>query len=137
VGLERPRVREGAGIVYQKDGGSETVYLNTPQGVRNVGRIFTENGERILEKHVTESKHLHRAFNAWGIDAELLRTLPGRGVDGIRIVTDTGVTEHAPVKVWMERGIRRDFGHGPQVFLPRKFFHRRDAAQPSLFGGEL
>lgn len=135
VGLGSPRKSEGTGTVYHKQRDGQAVYLNTPQGTRKVGIIATDNGRRVLEKHCIESKHLHRRFDAWGVDAELLVMLAQSGVESIRVLSDKGTVEEAGLQTWKEHGIGHDFGYGRQVFLPRKHFRRTDKAQPSLFGG--
>ena len=116
---------------------SEAVYINTPQGRRQVGRIVTQDGQRIFEKDVIEAKHLHKRFDAWGVDAAIIDSLTREGVAWIRVLTDTGSVEEASVGTFALKGMRYDFGFGPQVFLPRKFFGRRQAGQTVLFGGGL
>lgn len=123
--------------VYGKDGIKSShdnpIYLNTPQGRRLVGYVIDEHNTRILEKKVIESKHLHKRFNAWGVDAMLLDTLPKDNISIIRIKADTGAIEQATIGTFYLHGIRHDFGFGPQVFLPRKYFTRIDLRQGQLF----
>lgn len=118
-------------------GEAKAIYINTPQERRLAGYMLKEDGGCVLEKRVIESKHLHRRFNAWGIDASLVETMPADGVNMIRIVSDSGIIEEATLDTFRTHGISHDFGFGPQLFLPRKYFCSRDASQGILFGGEL
>jgi hypothetical protein len=99
--------------------------------------VLSEDGRLWLEKKVDPARHLHRRFDAWGVDAELLRSLEAQEVFGVRCVLNTGEVEEAPLSAFCNHGIPFDFGHGPQVFLPRRWWRRRDMQQGALFAAEI
>jgi len=45
---------------------------------------------------------------------------------------ETGICYSASLDYLLEHGFRRDFGHGPQVFLPRSQWSRSGAGQLQL-----
>lgn len=115
-----------------------TVMVDTPVGQRTVGHVE----EGVFRKQVRKGEHLLRILDAWGFQAELLPQLRAEGVMRVEVYdAEEGVTYAVALDVIEARGVRRDFGHGEQVFLPRKFFERSDAGrddapqpQLSLFG---
>ena len=102
------------------------VFLNTPQGQRLIGHVQSIDGAPMFVKHVKENLHLQRNMDAWGIDSRALDVLEARGLTRIRVITDTGATYNTSTSVYRLHGIPGDFGYGAQVFLPRKWWCRRD-----------
>jgi len=110
--------------------------LRLPSG-RIGGVIF----EDVLRKTVEWSKHYHRRLRAWGIDATVLLEARERGVRVVEIVDmERGETWHADIDFIITHGLRFDFGHGLQCFLPLKDWRlvgsraEPNATQLSLFG---
>ena len=112
---------------------NETLWARTPQGRKPAGKLIEEAGRLVLEKTVAKSKHLHRALNAWGIDATLIDRLPSE-VNCITVrEREDGDTYRVSVRTFREKAIARDFGHGRQYFLPLSYWTCEDSAQPALF----
>jgi hypothetical protein len=77
-------------VDLQLGGGDQAVRqvkIISPQGRRVPrGRIVVEEGERIWECRVWESRHLYHALDAWTISETILTQLQALGVDRIRFV---------------------------------------------------
>ena len=122
----------GTSPLYPRE--ARVVNVQTPQGPKTAGAIVSEDGRQIFLKRVLQCKHLQKCYNAWGIDRQALTQIHRQGVGRVRIeALDTGAIEEAPVEAYAAHGILKDFGFGPQVFLPRKFFRRIDKTQGELF----
>jgi len=93
--------------------------VQTPQGVKAIGTI---NGNTLI-KNVYRSKHYHRKFKAWAIQAEALPRLEKLGVRWIRLeIQDTGEVLYTTLECVKKHGFIHDFGFGEQVFLPEKYW---------------
>ena len=116
--------------------GRETVWSETPAGRRCIGEVVTVNGIASFRKTVQGSKHLLRlGGGAWGFQADLLPALERKGVRSVILYdTETGDRYVASLQTIAERGFTRDLGHGRQVFVARRHFHREAAEQLSLLG---
>ncbi len=95
------------------------MYAMTPRGPVVTGRIVTDDGgRRVLECHRDPARHMLRLPRpAWALDAGALRDAAEAGCATVRIVTDAGPWE-VPLRLWRDRGIPLDRGHGAQVALP-------------------
>jgi hypothetical protein len=112
---------------------SETLWAQTPQGRKPAGQLKKEAGRTMLVKNVSKSRHQHRTLNAWGIDATLIDQLPA-DVDGITVnEKEEGKTYRVSLSAFLSKSIRRDFGYGPQYFLPLPQWQQEDPRQPALF----
>jgi len=108
--------------------------VKTPTGERTIGCVVDGPHGPELVKHVRESKHLFRSADAWGLDAKRAEDLRQSGVLSVRVHDlETGVSYHVSLDYLLEHGFRLDFGHGEQVFLPRRLWARSDDAQLGLF----
>lgn len=72
----------------------------------------------ILGKKVDHKKHFMVKYRAWGIDAAMLEELKDR-CDVIQILDERSkVFFWARYEDFVQKGVKDDFGHGVQVFLP-------------------
>jgi len=107
--------------------------VHTAAGQRTVGLVVEGPEGRELVKRVRGSKHLLRSADAWGLDAGRAESLRRDGVGMVRVHDlETGICYSASLDYLLEHGFRRDFGHGPQVFLPRSQWSRSGAGQLQL-----
>jgi hypothetical protein len=91
-------------------------------------RIGTVSGDTYSKK-VKKSKHLLRILNAWGIDKEVVDHLARSGVTKVLIhESEEKIDYFVPLSEFIEKGILRDFGHSPQVFLPITSFIQNDGS---------
>ena len=110
-----------------------TLWARTPQGRKPVGQLREEAGRLVLVKTVSKSKHLHRALDAWAMDATLIDQLPP-DVDAITVCErEEGKTYRVGVRQFADKAILRDFGYGRQYFLPRRYWTMEDDDQQRLF----
>ena len=72
------------------------------------------------------ARHKLRAYNAWAVDAWLLRDLRERGGVGVRIETIDGETLEAAVEAFDAHGVAFDHGFGEQVRLASKYWQGRE-----------
>lgn len=80
-------------------------------------------------KLVKRSKHLMKSLNSWGMDERILE----EEFDTVKVLDqEDDIAYIVPKHIWKEHGIRKDFGYGPQVFLPLHFFEVRHRKQPEL-----
>lgn len=90
-------------------------------------------------KKVKGSIHKHRAFNAWGFDLGIIKSLKAKGVKVVEVI-DTEIPEcyTAPIDLILEKGLVREFGHGWQVFLPLSYWtnNSEQVNQGKLFNPE-
>lgn len=107
--------------------------IQTTAGVRTIGLIVeTPDGLEVV-KRVRESKHLFRVADAWGVDLGLVERARDEGIGRIRLdETERGICYSVSPDYLLEHGFRRDFGHGPQVFLPRSHWSQSGAGQLEL-----
>jgi len=70
------------------------------------------------------SKHKMRIYGgSWGIDKSILDSLVSKKCESIRIAdSETKEIFSVTVEKFAEKGIKADYGHGEQVFLPVKYF---------------
>ncbi|KXG76614.1 hypothetical protein AN618_15070 [Fervidicola ferrireducens] len=102
----------------------------TPQGIKRIGEV---KGNTLI-KHVQRSKHFHRRFKAWGIQAEAIPRLERLRVKHICLeVQDTGEILIVPLEVLKAHGFAFDFGHGKQIFLREEYWKTINNRQLSLF----
>gem|GEM_PF-1541843 len=98
---------------------------------KNIGIL--ENN--IFTKKVNRSKHFLRVLQAWGSDLSVLQELKRQGCKLVRLIESSGLIYEAPLQLIFERGIVKDLGYGPQLFLPEKEWEIKDPAQGGLFDG--
>lgn len=113
------------------------VTVLSPQGRRIPrGQIVVEDGGRIWETRVRESRHLYRARDAWTISETILAQLRDLGVGRIRfVVVDRGgeicevsLSEFLKLAEPLDQsGWKRKTEK--QLALPRRFWDRRESAQ--------
>ncbi|GFP35660.1 hypothetical protein HKBW3S43_01449 [Candidatus Hakubella thermalkaliphila] len=105
------------------------VMVDTPHGKRCVGEI----DGRLFRKKVKKSCHLMRALDAWAVQAEVVERAQKEGIDMVVVEdVESGVTYLVPLDLLRQKGIQRDFGHGPQIFLPRRFWNKEAFGQHQL-----
>lgn len=85
------------------------------------GKIIGDLTDNVFSKTVEGSKHLMKIFDAYGVDRDVLNKLPK---DCKIQITDkeTGILYEADRETFRLKGIKKDFGHSIQYFLPRKHF---------------
>lgn len=93
-----------------------------------------------FHKVVNINKHLFRKANAWGIDYRILKERLMGTVKVINVTESVYRTEYWTTPgIWFNKGLKKDFGHSLQVFLPiREFAHshkelKLQNSQPELF----
>lgn len=98
--------------------------------IRNVeGKVVAHIKDDILYKKVKRSKHLHRVLNSWGMDSRILE----EEFSEVKILDiENDQIYIVPKHVWVEHGIKKNFGHGDQTFLPLHYFQVLSKNQPSL-----
>ena len=107
--------------------------VQTAAGQRTVGLVVEGPEGRELVKRVRGSKHLFRSADAWGLDARQAESLRRDGVGMVRVHDlETEICYSVSLDYLLEHCFRRDFGHGPQVFLPRSQWSRSGAGQLQL-----
>jgi hypothetical protein len=90
-------------------------------------------GGRELVKRVRESKHLFRAADAWGVDLGVVNRAHEQGVGRVRLEeVERGICYSTSPEYLLAHGFRRDFGHGMQVFLPRRLWSQSGNGQLAL-----
>jgi hypothetical protein len=109
------------------------VFHDGPDRRRRLGSIVHRPEGATFCKTLRGSVHLFRALDAWAMQAEVLDDLRLVGVRAVEVRdSEAAITYRADLAVFERDGITRDFGHGPQVFLPRKFWQTESAEQPRL-----
>lgn len=68
-------------------------------------------------KRVIDKKHFFKLYKGYGIQKSVLQELVSKGVRKVKIINDKGMEYVAPISVWVQYGVVKDFGHGEQVFL--------------------
>lgn len=107
----------------------QSLSVNTPAGRRWVGQI---DGQ-VLKKRVAGSRHLMRTLDAWGFQVEAVEEAQRKGIKVVKVEdTESGVVYKVSLNLLYQKGIRRDFGHGMQVFLPRRLWDREAVGQHQL-----
>jgi hypothetical protein len=87
----------------------------------------------VFTKRVDRKRHFLKILQAWGSDKEILRELALKGCRTVRLIEKSGLVYEAPLELIFSRGIEKDLGFGPQVFLPEKEWEVKDPAQRGLF----
>jgi len=90
-----------------------------------VGDIYEQDGCRILCKRVNTEKHLHRNYDAWGVQSFLFESLQNGGQDiaVVELKDENGHVFRASRELFLERGFEQEYKkHGKQIFLRRKFW---------------
>jgi len=124
-------------IIPQKE---ELIRILDCRKPKVVGRIQYIHDRAVFSKEVKESEHLFRNFNAWGFQEEILSKLSNKDVTDIFVKEiEKVITYKTSLTTLLKKGIRKDYGHGIQIFLPIKFWTEIKAAnnQLSLLGNEL
>ncbi len=94
-------------------------------------KMAGELKEGVYRKIVKGSKHLFRAYNAYGIEKIIINKLKG-DCEEIRIKdTETGNIYATTYDNFVDKGIEHDWGT-PQVFLPLKYFAITSTKQNKL-----
>ena len=97
------------------------------------GKMVGELKSGIFHKKVSKEKHLYRTTDSWGIDRDVLKSLP----DGTNIIiqdTDKGgILYYASKELFRQKGVKKEFGiHGAQVFLERRHFGTQELFQKQI-----
>lgn len=87
--------------------------------IRRRGRMIGDLKNGVFKKKVNHT-HLLQVMDAYGIDAEFFETLPPK--TKIEIQEVMGYHYTTDKETFKEHGVIRDFGHGEQIFLSRKYF---------------
>ena len=91
----------------------------TNQKGKMIGKVLGDT----YTKKVKKSKHLMIILNAWGIDKSVVDNLVKSGVTKVLIhETEEKIDYFVPLSEFIEKGIERDYGHSPQVFLSLHHF---------------
>jgi len=87
------------------------------------GRIVGVIKNGILTKKVDSRIHKLRIVDGYGIERYLLEQAKKNGAEKIRIVeTDTEKVREASIKLFEEKSIELDFGHGRQLALAGNYW---------------
>lgn len=96
-------------------------------------KIIGELADDIFTKQVKKSKHLFRNFDAWGIDYEAFKKyLELKNVMIIIKETEEKQEYKAHALTFINHGVIKDYGHGKQILLSRKYFNQDNDKQESL-----
>jgi hypothetical protein len=123
-------------IITQKE---ELIKILTYGKPKVVGKILYRDDKTVFSKQVKESEHLFRNFNAWGFQEEILPKLSKKNITDIEVKeTEKAITYKTSLTTILKNGIRKDYGHGLQVFLPLKYWSKVNEgnSQLSLLDGE-
>lgn len=98
--------------------------------IRNVsGKVIAHIKDNILYKKVKRSKHYMKVLNSWAMDTRILEEEFGE----VKILdTENDQIYIVPKHIWLEHGIKKNFGHGDQTFLPLHYFQVLSKNQPQL-----
>lgn len=99
---------------------------------KSIGAL--KNG--VFSKTISGRIHILKILDAIGIDLSVLQHLPPHCE--IKITDkDDGQEYVTTLDVYRDKGIKKNFGHGYQYFLPRRYFNAEETIQSSLFEGNL
>lgn len=77
----------------------------------------------VFVKRVDSRKHKFKKADAYAIDTAIIENLRDKGCDEVEVrETDTGCRWNAPLSEFQEHGFEKDFGHGKQTFLARRYW---------------
>ena len=74
------------------------------------------DGDTLIKK--VKPKHFFVKTQSYGIQESALQKLLEQGGRRVLIREESGRKLSAPLKVWLEKGKVKDWGHGEQRFLP-------------------
>lgn len=85
-------------------------------------------GKSVMAGSIRNGKYYRTVTNAhymvkhqgYGIQSNVFSELYAKGVHTI-VLQAKGVNLIAPLYVWVDNGVVKDYGHGDQVFLSTKF----------------
>lgn len=123
-------------VILPQTHGPRPVMVDTPQGQRWAGVIEG----KVLKKKVIGSRHLMRSLDAWGFQVEAIEEAQKSGITMIEVEdTERGTIYSVSLGLFLKKGIQKDFGHGVQVFLPRRCWKRKSTNQLALVlgGGDV
>ena len=135
AGMLNSRPQISKPIIPQKD---KPVRIFTPQGMKFAGKICKEDGKNVFHKRVKEKLHFFRNLKAWGFQEEIISELDRNNVFEIVVRTEKAKIYKTTLSTLKKDGIRKDYGHGFQIFLPLKFWTETKTGnnQLSLLGDE-
>ena len=97
------------------------------------GKTVGTLDNNVFTKNVKESKHLMRAYDAWGIDyGVFINHLKPTNAQILIHDTESDTTYASSANVFEAHGLIKDFGYGKQVFLSRKEFDTHSEQQDKL-----
>ena len=86
-------------------------------------QIIGELSKKVFRKRVKLSKHLLKMMDAWGIDESVIDSLKDHRCEEIRLLDEEhNIVYSIPFDEFRNRGILKDFGESPQLFVSRDFF---------------
>jgi len=101
------------------------------QAVRShAGRVIGEVSGEVLRLRRRGSRHLLRQHDAWAVDVVALARAVELGVERVCVEDlDSGQVYEVGIDDFFRLGVRIDFGHGPQLALPRSYWARSSTQQ--------
>ena len=103
-----------------------TFYYTGGEYEKKIGELYIGKKERVYFKKVDSTIHKMRVLDGYGIQKEVFdEFLKGHKTDNDKIIideTDTGVRYKAPIRIWEEHGVYRNYGEEKQIFVSVKFF---------------
>ena len=77
-----------------------------------------DDEKRMYIKKVKESVHKMWKYKGYGIQLSVLKELKKLGCEYVLIIEDGKVEYRTEFADWTELGVKAEFGHGVQKFLP-------------------
>lgn len=109
------------------------IRVNTPQGPKTAGWLVETPAGRELRKDVRLSDHLYRADDSWALDAYAVQVAADKGAQTVHVVdTETSTSYRTDLPHFLSQAVRRDLGHGAQLFLRRRLWEKSVPGQLNL-----
>ena len=93
------------------------------------GKTWGVRSGSTVRKYVREGLLLFRKWDAWGVDADMWDTLGDDGVETLEILDSQRKLLYTISMDMTFVDHKKDWGHGYQYFVPRRYFEVKDAAE--------
>ena len=89
---------------------------------KKIGQVVNRDGKQWLVKRVRRDKHLFRALQGYGVDANAIDDW-APSLDGIVVIEeDTHDTYVVGMETFLTMSVERDYGYGRQYILPQIYW---------------
>ena len=93
------------------------------------GKTWGVRSGNTVRKYVREGLHLFRKWDSWGVDADMWDTLVDDGVETLEILDSQRKLLYTISMDMTYVDHKKDWGHGYQYFVPRRYFEVKDATE--------